>query len=1217
MVSRPFCPDFSVAILCVRPLTTDLVGNGLPIVMTYSFRHRATFEPLSVAHALSLKSPRLSTPIQWDWTWPLHTSSRTGNEITPKSDQPPSTDPSIVCHVWLSAIDSIAVSDHGAFIAFSSHRGTVAVARLDTDRPPASLFPPPYLPSPATAEWCANATSLVFFQIQSKSLDLRTILCVGYESGAVAFYDPSTAILLALSKVDDVQPVRQLRFYPTLHYVNPNEPATYPRPSANAALLAVLGIHGLVARITSDELLALLERPSPSVDAHGAGWVKWNLSAQSVLLDAVICGSAPSSICDFDASPPTAPLRLVVSGICPSLATYSVTPDPIFSARAAAKRAASSVLSAARGFIFSRLSVTEEQQNHQEEPRTSITAVVRHVASWSDQPNSALAFQKLLDAPNSARAFTFSSGVSSSYSRSRDDSTLLKKVFSQRRTGSDIVHPSQGLRATSNVHGDTVRSASASNAAGYNLKHGRSVSTTRSASIRFPGFAKNARVVAKLMAAPPPCSLVATCDSLGRIFLQDPRDYCILRVLKGYREANIAWMYDDGPLLFVHAPRLNVVEIHAPLEQKRREAFRIHPGSVLIQSTSHNVFCMFPDGRLFQATRSLSKTNSVEAIAADTPFGSGENLLANPPPDCPENAEDFFDVYQHGSGSPSDYELTGTFIDSVKNGHEAHAVECLQKVEDNAFKVARLMAVLVVCTTDVSTDIHIALASKASEISSKLKNPDLVCKFEAYRRLAEGFSLLATDNYALELSVNQKLSAKYGPTLIEDEIGVGLAEFGGEHSNSLHYCSNSRMDFGYEPKVATCEQFVLSHCIVPVVDIPMEVEYEIRPRTDLSEEEDIGLAKTYFSKLLEYDSGNTPTVGREHPTTTVVFAALEVHVGLTGMEIVRRFFLFILYTPLLALLNTFVSTYASPLRCAVARIRSQVDPEMIDPILIDICENTGQIANAVLLMRLYRTNEDEGVYVDLSRRLNEVLLYRRLVAGSNVPAETVNMFTAKESTGTPGDAERHAVIDLIASNDFGLAQIILNESQAHRPSVNLSPDMRTLVSIAALYACRLKVAEFLKITATEDIPANVLAWIQEVDCSSNNTTSVPKSIGVSILREIRTILIMAHTYIPDSSVDAVRSLQLAEAMSTLIQSRKTEASNDDDNHKRDGCVVLTHLSPGNVENISVNPETENEEVFYDIAVPIEADHESGWELEFIPTRNDFNKDGVEGAGEGR
>ncbi|KAI0567547.1 Rab3-GAP regulatory subunit [Gracilaria domingensis] len=658
---------------------------------------------------------------------------------------------------------------------------------------------------------------------------------------------------------------------------------------------------------------------------------------------------------------------------------------------------------------------------------------------------------------------------------------------------------------------------------------------------------QNTRIVERVVAAPLPCSLLATSDTLGRIFVQDPRDLCVLRVLKGYRDAQIAWLAHGGPLLVLHAPRLNVLELHHPLAQRRTGAFRLQPGSMLVQSTSHHVFVVVPDGNLYELMK--SRKGHVPATPSGEKERESANVVMRQHEESAEHAENGPDEQNEMSGSQRapDVELVDSFTAAVRKGRMSMAYECLQRVENDAYKLAYLMATLVTCTSYIRTEIHVAASSKAAEIASNLKNSDLVSRFEAHRKLAEAFGLLAADEIPFELSGEQARLTKYGPRLLEDELGASLAEFavdeltGGSGSSRALRKTNSQTN--PETELINCERFILSHAITPTLDMRAKSDYRLQPRHDLEHAERVWLSKAYFLKLLELDSVSQPTPGREHPATSDVFVALTEFIGLTESEITRQFVTFFLNVPLLSLLNTHVSVYASPLRCAIARLCSQFPPNIVDPIISDACETTSAIPNAVLLMRLcsqhaneLSASEERGTFLESLFRLDEVLMYRKLVRGSSVSPEVYEKFVARRCTGVPGDAERHAITCLIDANDFNRAGNIIVSLHTSRASKNLDRHQFASISEAALHACRRKAAEFVTKEGSKVLPSGVLTWILAAQASGEPTGELEApSSRDRRMREMRALLLNAHAYIADSSVDAVRCLQLAEALSALLE----------------------------------------------------------------------------------
>ena len=1008
-----------------------------------------------------------------------------------------------------------------------------------------------------TAEWCTDASSVTFFDLAPESsLPPRKLLAVGYDSGAIAVFDVTTATLMTITRPHQA-PVRRLRFYTAFHLIPKAHP--YPLATANSGLLAVFGWSGTVARISATSLLPLLHNP-PTVDPSGTAWVIWNLPAQDAVLDVVACGSDPSAICEMDAAAPTAPLRLASAGVNPPIAAYSVTPDPAFSARAAAKRAANTVLSAAKGFLFSRIGSGETQPDPSPNvPTSPVSGVVRHSTSWADDPSSVHGVISFGDVRDTARKSV--SAVLRGRRLSDVDLERSEEKRKSRNSGSgsglNFINDFRNDAEASSEHRLSSRTLNA-NSLDHNMLTRQRSHISGDAARHTERLPQNARIVERLSASPLPCSLIATCDTLGRVFVQDARDFCVLRVLKGYRDAHVAWLAEGGPLLVIYAPRLNVLEVHGPLEQKRREAFRLVAGSMIVQSASHKVFSVSPEGHLYELMRAR-KGQPHSQFGARNASMSGTNdskestqtVNARVLPEEAKGSQLEPNVADESDGHvPPDYELVGAFTEAIKTGHMSQAIDCLQAVQHDAYKVAHLMATLVTCTAFASTDLHVALSSKASEIAAKLHNPNLLSRFEAHRKLAEAFDLLASDSPSADMSELEGEYANIGKRLSDDDIGAGLAVFAlSEHDMEKRNPSvtgkRARMNQA-DRELINCERFILSHALAPTVDFCADADFELQPRSDLSREEQIWLSKAYFLKLLDTDSVNISTPGREHPTTVEVFLALTDLIGLTPAEITRHFAQFFLNIPLLFLLKTRASLHASPLRCAIARLRSRFPKEVVDPILIDECETTSRVPNAILLTRLCaiheansNSEEKTSSFIESLERLGEVLLYRRMITGSAVPPEVYEKFTARRCTGAPGDAERHAVVCLIAANDFEIASKVLTGLEVSRKLQNLDWHESASISEAALHACRTKLATLLSDENKGVIPQSVRTWIlgAHIDAVGRSTQHT-KSDRLKAFRETRTVLLHAHQNMLDSSVDSVRCLQLAEALSSLIAQEK-------------------------------------------------------------------------------
>ena len=95
----------------------------------------------------------------------------------------------------------------------------------------------------------------------------------------------------------------------------------------------------------------------------------------------------------------------------------------------------------------------------------------------------------------------------------------------------------------------------------------------------------------------PCCRWAACCDSLGRIMIVDVVSCVVLHLLKGYREAQVAWFVptvaaagtDSSTCLVVYAPRRGVIEVWRP-----HAGVRLGSLQVLQQQQQHGVLLQQP-----------------------------------------------------------------------------------------------------------------------------------------------------------------------------------------------------------------------------------------------------------------------------------------------------------------------------------------------------------------------------------------------------------------------------------------------------------------------------------------------------------------------------------------------------------------------------------------------------------------------------------------------
>lgn len=1064
--------------------------------MSHRLRHRLSFDPRAIANALHLRNPRLASPPEWSWTWPLHTP--------PTPPTPP------LQNAWVTAIRSIAVSDDASTLTFLTNDH---VALLHPSSPnPIPLTFPPNLRSPSSIE---------IFHFSNPSL----LLAVGFRSGHVAIYAPPLTAPLFISRLSQTLVVRRLRYYPAFQI----DPATvpYPAPSSNTGLFAVLGLSGTLARLPGHELHHLIAEP-PTFDDRGAGWVVWNPTEQEAVLDAALVGPDPSSICELDLGT-SAPHRVVLAGVNPPLVAYAISLDRAFSARDVAKRAASSVLSVAKGLFWSRS--TDVQQPSTEEERQSVTGVARVSTAWADDGVSGGALISFGDVRDTARK-----SVSAVLSRRRYQTDTNGVAIEGRRNSLSSKDDDSNV----NVFIDSIISRQRLRSAGDEI-------------LQAAKLPLNTRVMERVAAAPLPCTLVATADTLGRVFVQDSRDLCVLRVLKGYRDAEVAWLKAGGPLLVVLAPRLNVLELHQPLAEKRMIAFRLMPGSMLVQSAAHHVFCAAPDGKLYEVMRTrkgLGEGRESAAVARE--MQDAMDVVPCSDSHCEGEATMTKEAQVEGchvaGAGMADYETVGAFIEAARRGSASAAVECLQRVEQSALKVAHLMAALVTCAVQIQTEMHVILSSKAAQIVGNLGNDDLVSRFEAHGRLAQAFPLLATERDPSDQVRSQEWVSKYGRRLMDDDIVTELVQFADEgkagHLSSAKVGGKRIRTVSEDENVVNCERFILSHALEPNADVRAKIDYVLCPRRDLSVYEQVWLARVYFSRLLEVDSADIPTEGREHSTIRDLFLALTDLIGFSEEEFTKQFVTFFLNTPLLSLLHTHASMYASPLRCTIGRLRNRFGRESVEQIVIGMCATSTRIPNAVLLIRLFvchdrkqSSHTTESHFIEFLNRLEEVLLFRKLIAGSAIPQDVYEKLTAHRCKDIRGNAERHAVALLIEWNDFERAAQILMSLEGTSERRNLDWHTLTSVSEVALRACQRKAVSLVNDAARKVIPSSVISWILLAGVSEKQQQweHLLSTKREPVLRQIREVLLCAHQYFSDSSEDTVRCLQLAEAMSALIE----------------------------------------------------------------------------------
>lgn len=80
----------------------------------------------------------------------------------------------------------------------------------------------------------------------------------------------------------------------------------------------------------------------------------------------------------------------------------------------------------------------------------------------------------------------------------------------------------------------------------------------------------------------PTTSLAVTTDGFGRVLLVDTRACVVVRMWKGYRDAQCGWIVRKSLYLVVHAPRRGLLEVWKMRHGSRVSAQTIGPGWRLI-----------------------------------------------------------------------------------------------------------------------------------------------------------------------------------------------------------------------------------------------------------------------------------------------------------------------------------------------------------------------------------------------------------------------------------------------------------------------------------------------------------------------------------------------------------------------------------------------------------------------------------------------------------
>jgi hypothetical protein len=496
---------------------------------------------------------------------------------------------------------------------------------------------------------------------------------------------------------------------------------------------------------------------------------------------------------------------------------------------------------------------------------------------------------------------------------------------------------------------------------------------------------------------------------------------------------------------------------------------------------------------------------------------------------------------------PPTSETVTQFMECCQSGQTSQAVEVLDAAAaQDLHHAAHLMAMLVCTSSCVRAEVHVAVASKAARLAADAGNADLEVRYEAHSRLGEAFGLVASE--AL-------------PSASSASAGADVARIGSDDAfagclDAFEDDAPRRLAAGERDPV-NCERFILAHVLLPSTPGagPPGREYTLRPRDDLSEPERIWLSRAYFARLLALDENDLVRGADPEPSSSRdVFLALSAVLGYGVDDVVGHFVDFFLWSPVEELLNTPLSLERSGLRFALKRLRSPEHRAAVDDTIIHACENTTRIGNAMLLVRLCVVQEGPGSasidarYLGLLQQLVQAVQLRAHVVGSKAESSVRGRITARHFQGVASEAERQAVLLLAEGGEDLRAAGILAGLSSKLP--RLEWHEAASVSEVALQTSRRRMAALLGGAAYKEIAPNVALWIQDGHPPrAESGDAVPPAAGAgggqhtAELEGIQALLIAAHEHFPDTSIDTVRCLQLAEAINVIVR-REREAGGE-------------------------------------------------------------------------
>lgn len=672
-----------------------VVSNECHCIGMYILRHQHKLHPGTIRQSLytSINRPiHWSTePQEWSWTWPETLDTKTREEE-------------------LHDITTIAAGKGGDILVFVGGNGGCCVCVKEGGS------------CEVVALKCEEDRARVAEIFEMKGVGV--VVVVGYESGVVRFFGVDGR-LRGVSKVGDVE-VTSIKFVAS--FVFKGCVRDVEEDEENCGLFVRFGGKGLVGKVSVRGVRGILEESLKfGYVADGKGWVVWKL-AHDCAVDAAPAGEEPPAITEESSD---GSIRVVSVGVSPSIVATACSGEPSLSAGAVAVQAVGAIFGAARGLLYSkRGAVGVQQQKATEQPVAGLASVSLDWNDNSAEHTDALQVQKSVQSytrfnvrGNARRSVKAASSIIRS-----QVAKSAKAIGPNASNAADLIRDSTGLkRPRSRGSMDEPNSA---NMVSGNASNGISRNNSRVTSVgenpltvRVRALTRvfpNSRIAQSVSIPPQPSTLFAIADNIGRVALHDSRDLCLVRLYKGHRDAQLAWItgYKET-LLAIYSPPTCTLSLYSPLKNLRAQhtpliSFQLPSRSLMATNyTNYQLIFVAPSGHTF--VLKLAKKGGYENSASPVASEETDNIRQN--------------------------QITKLFEDFIRFCKEENIeAACKMLSETSSKESAYLLSQLVTRKdTDVSAECHGAVAQFAAA-----RSPVPVrYRFDAHFRLATAASLLS------------------------------------------------------------------------------------------------------------------------------------------------------------------------------------------------------------------------------------------------------------------------------------------------------------------------------------------------------------------------------------------------------------------------------------------------------------------------------------------